>query len=88
MSKLVDKICAYVALGHYEWTHLLVHTRYRPKSRYYKRLARNHRRHHFRNEDYWMGITSNLGDRMFGTYPKDSKSVPLSDTARTLGREA
>lgn len=77
-------LCAYVALGHYEWTHLLVHTRYRPKSRYYKRLARNHRRHHYRNEEYWMGITSNLGDRIFQTYPKDSRSVPLSETARTL----
>ena len=75
---------AYVALGHYEWTHLLVHTRYRVKSRYYRRLARNHRRHHYRNEGYWMGITSNLGDRLFGTYPKDSAGVPLSDTARTL----
>lgn len=77
-------LCAYLALGHYEWTHLLVHTRYRVKSRYYRRLARNHRRHHYRNEAYWMGITSNLGDRIFGTYPQESGSVPLSDTARTL----
>ena len=77
-------LCAYLALGHYEWVHLLVHTRYRLKSRYYKRLARNHRRHHYRNEDFWLGITSNLGDRVFRTYPSDTSAVPLSDTARTL----
>ncbi|NQY55635.1 MAG: sterol desaturase family protein [Ilumatobacteraceae bacterium] len=77
-------LCAYAAFAHYEWTHLLVHTRYRPKTRYYKRLARNHRLHHFRNEGYWLGITSNLGDRVMRTYPADRSDVPLSDTARTL----
>lgn len=77
-------LCAYLAFAHYEWTHLLVHTRYRPKTRYYKRLARNHRLHHFRNERYWLGITSNLGDRVMRTYPADRSDVPLSDTARTL----
>lgn len=75
---------AYVSLAHYEWTHLLVHTRYRPKSRYYKRLAAHHRLHHYRNEHYWLGVTSNLGDRALGTLPADRSAVPLSDTARTL----
>jgi len=79
---------ALAALGllHYEWVHLLVHTRYRPRSRYYARLARNHRLHHFRNERYWLGVTSNSGDRMFRTYPTNKSDVPLSPTARTLTR--
>ncbi len=77
-------LAAFVALGHYEWTHLLVHTRYRPRTRYYRRLARNHRRHHYRNESYWLGVTSNLGDRIMRTYPADTSDIPLSDTARTL----
>lgn len=77
--------CAAVGLTHYEWVHLLVHTRYRCRSRYYKRLARNHRLHHFRNENFWLGVTSNLGDRILGTYPQRKTDVPLSDTARTLG---
>ena len=81
---LTALLLAYLALGHYEWTHLLVHTRHRPTSRYYKRLARNHRLHHFRNEHYWLGVTSNLGDRVLRTYPADKSDVPLSDTARTL----
>lgn len=82
---LTGVFLAYLSLAHYEWTHLLVHTRYRPRTRYYRRLARNHRRHHYRNERYWLGVTSNLGDRLLRTYPADAADVPLSDTARTLG---
>ena len=77
---------ATLGLAHYEWVHLLVHTRYRCRSRYYERLARNHRLHHFRNENYWLGVTTNFGDRLLGTYPAHKSDVELSDTARTLGR--
>ncbi len=76
---------AALGLAHYEWVHLMVHTRYRPRTRYYRRLARNHRLHHFRNEHYWLGVTANSGDRLLRTYPKQKTDVPLSDTARTLG---
>jgi hypothetical protein len=75
---------AAVGLAHYEWTHLLVHTSYRPRTRYYARLDRNHRRHHYRNEHYWLGVTSNLGDRIMRTLPAADDQVPRSDTARTL----
>lgn len=75
---------AYIGLAHYEWTHLLVHTSYRPKSRYYRRLARNHRLHHFRNENYWLGVTTNSGDRALRTLPRSKSDVPLSETTRTL----
>jgi len=76
--------CAAIALLHYEWVHLLVHTRYRCRTSYYRRLARNHRLHHFRNERYWLGVTTNTGDRLLRTYPAAKGDVPLSDTARTL----
>lgn len=75
---------AAVGLAHYEWVHLLVHTRYRCRSRYYARLARNHRLHHFRNEHFWLGVTTNSGDRLLRTYPSHRSDVPLSDTARSL----
>jgi hypothetical protein len=75
---------AAIGLAHYEWTHLLTHAAYRPASRYYARLARNHRWHHYRNERYWLGVTSNLGDRALRTLPADRGDVPLSYTARTL----
>ncbi|MFT4866373.1 MAG: sterol desaturase/sphingolipid hydroxylase (fatty acid hydroxylase superfamily), partial [Ilumatobacter sp.] len=74
-----------VALLHYEWVHLLVHSRYRPRSRYYSQLARNHRLHHFRNESYWLGVTIGTGDRLARTLPADRSAVPLSETARALG---
>jgi len=73
-----------LALLHYEWVHLLVHSRYRPTTRYYSRLDRNHRLHHFRNEQHWLGVTSNSGDRLFGTLPSGRSDVPLSSTVRTL----
>jgi hypothetical protein len=70
----------------YEWTHYLIHTRYRPRSRYYRSIHRAHRLHHFRNERYWFGVTINVGDHVLGTFPaKDA--VPVSPTARTLGVE-
>jgi hypothetical protein len=76
---------AAAGLIHYEWVHLMVHTRYRPRTRFYKGLARHHRLHHFRNEHYWLGVTSNTGDRLLGTLPEHKTDVPLSDTARNLG---
>jgi Fatty acid hydroxylase len=76
--------CAAIGLGHYEWVHLMVHSSYRPRTPYYRRLARNHRRHHYRNEGYWLGVTANSGDRLLGTYPKLPTDVPISGTARDL----
>jgi hypothetical protein len=72
-------------VGIYEWTHFLIHTAYRPRSRYYKSIWRNHRLHHFKNEHYWHGITNTLGDRALGTFP-DQRAVPRSETARTLAQ--
>ncbi len=81
---LTAVVMSYFLLANYEWTHLLVHTRYRPKSRYYKRLESHHRLHHYRNEHHWLGITSRVGDKALGTLPESKSDVPLSDTARTL----
>lgn len=81
---LTGYACSAASLAHYEWVHLLVHTRYRSTSRYYARLTRNHRLHHYRNENHWLGVTMNSGDRIMRTFPKDKTDVPLSETARTL----
>jgi Fatty acid hydroxylase superfamily len=72
-----------VLVGVYEWTHFLIHTAYRPRSRYYRSIWRNHRLHHFKNEHYWHGITNTVGDRALGTF-RDQGEVPRSQTARTL----
>jgi sterol desaturase/sphingolipid hydroxylase (fatty acid hydroxylase superfamily) len=76
-------IAGYVLVGVYEWTHFLIHTAYRPRSRAYRAVWRNHRLHHFKNEHYWHGITNTVADRVLGTDP-DHREVPRSHTARTL----
>ena len=77
-------ICCHLALTlHYEWVHFLVHTRVSPRSRLYQRLWKNHRRHHFKNEHYWFGVTMLAGDRLLGTAPA-FQDVPTSPTARSL----
>ncbi|TML98740.1 MAG: sterol desaturase family protein [Actinobacteria bacterium] len=76
-------VTAYVLVGAYEWTHFLIHTAHRPRSRYYRSIWRNHRLHHFKNEHYWHGITNTVSDRVLGTL-RDQREVPRSPTARTL----
>jgi sterol desaturase/sphingolipid hydroxylase (fatty acid hydroxylase superfamily) len=73
-----------VLVATYEWCHFLIHTPYRPKSRYYRNIWRSHRLHHFKNEHFWFGVSSDAADRVLGTSP-DQSSVSRSETARTLG---
>ena len=71
----------------YEWTHYLIHSRYQPKSRLYRYIWRAHRLHHYKNENYWFGVTVHAADHVLGTFPaKDA--VETSPTCRTLGAEA
>ena len=72
-----------IKLG-YEWTHYLVHSDYRPRSRWYRSVWRNHRLHHYKSEHYWFTVTtSGTADRLFGTYP-DPATVQTSPTVRSL----
>jgi hypothetical protein len=76
-------IAGYCMVFVYEWTHFLIHTAYRPRSGAYRKIWRNHRLHHFKNEHFWHGITNNVSDRLLGTNP-EAREVPKSKTARTL----
>ncbi len=67
----------------YEWSHFLPHTAYRARTKWMRDTIKFHRLHHFKHEDYWMGVSSNLGDRLLGTFP-EPRSVPASATARSL----
>lgn len=68
----------------YEWTHYLIHSDYKPKTRIYRAIWRNHRNHHFKNEHYWFTVTSSgTADRVLGTCP-DPAAVPTSPTAKNL----
>ena len=73
-----------LALFGYEWTHYLIHSDYKPRTRIYKAVWRNHRLHHYKNEHYWFSVTtSGTSDRLLGTYP-DPATVPTSPTAKNL----
>jgi hypothetical protein len=75
---------SFVMLTIYEWTHYLIHSSYRPRHAFYRRIWRAHRLHHYRNENYWFGVTTHLGDKVLRTFPERDE-VPRSTTARTLG---
>jgi Fatty acid hydroxylase superfamily len=77
-------LTGYVLVFNYEWTHFLIHTAYVPRTQLYKRVWRNHRLHHFKNEHFWHGVTNNFSDVVLGTNP-DQREVERSQTARTLG---
>ncbi len=85
----VTGIAAYTTMALvYEWTHFIVHTGYKPKSEYAKRVRKNHRLHHYRNENYWLGFIVPALDGLLGTEP-DPRSVSASKTVRDLfGLEA
>jgi fatty acid hydroxylase family protein len=82
-AAITGVLTGYALVFAYEWTHFLIHTAYRPRSRYYRAIWRNHRLHHFKNERYWHGITNTVADHALGTY-RDQRTVKRSRTARTL----
>jgi hypothetical protein len=68
----------------YEWTHYLIHSDYKPGSKWYRGVWRNHRLHHYKNEHYWFTVTTaGTADRLFGTYP-DPATVKSSKTVKAL----
>ncbi|EFC81993.1 sterol desaturase family protein [Parafrankia sp. EUN1f] len=73
-------VCLGLGALAYDWTHFLIHTSIRPSSRYYRRVWRGHRLHHYRNEGYWLGVTSPVADLVLGTAPGRDE-VPVSPTA-------
>lgn len=73
----------YFMLLTYEWTHFLIHSKYRPRRWYFRVIWRNHRNHHYRNENYWFGVTMDVGDRILRTAPARD-AVPASPTAQNV----
>jgi hypothetical protein len=68
----------------YEWVHFLVHSDYKPCTRGFRSVWRNHRLHHYKNEHYWFTVTSaGTADRLLGTCP-DAADVATSPTVRRL----
>ena len=72
----------------YEWTHYLTHTSYVPRGRYYARICRAHRLHHFKDEGFWYGFTLPFVDALLRTlFPKALLITPnLHEAAALTGQ--
>ena len=68
----------------YEWTHYVIHSDHRPRTRAYTAIWRNPRLPHYTTEPAWVSVTpSGTSDRLLGTFP-DPATVPTSPTAKDL----
>lgn len=67
----------------YEWKHYVAHRPIQPVSPWGKWMKKFHLWHHYKNENYWYGVTNPAYDLLMGTL-KDQKEVKLSETAKNL----
>jgi sterol desaturase/sphingolipid hydroxylase (fatty acid hydroxylase superfamily) len=71
----------------YEWKHYVAHRPIKPKSRFGKWVKKMHILHHYKNENFWYGVSTPFVDVIFGTL-KDEKEVEMSKTAKDLEKRA
>ncbi len=67
----------------YEWKHYIAHRPMKPKTRFGQWLKKTHILHHYKNENYWYGVSTPFVDVLFGTF-KNEKNVEMSETAKDL----
>ncbi|WP_347551331.1 sterol desaturase family protein [Pseudalkalibacillus hwajinpoensis] len=67
----------------YEWKHYVAHRPLKPKTRFGKWLNKTHTLHHYKNENYWYGVSTPFVDVLCGTF-KNEKDVEMSQTAKDL----
>ncbi|PHA03533.1 fatty acid hydroxylase [Bacillus pseudomycoides] len=70
----------------YEWKHYIAHRPMRPMTPYGRWLKKQHILHHYKNENYWFGVSNPFYDFLFKTY-REGKDVETSETARNLEGE-
>jgi len=71
----------------YEWKHYVAHRPVKPITKFGRWVKKVHILHHFKNENYWYGVSTPFADYLFGTF-KDEKEVETSSTARDLEKRA
>jgi sterol desaturase/sphingolipid hydroxylase (fatty acid hydroxylase superfamily) len=67
----------------YEWKHYVAHRPIKPITKVGRRIKKLHILHHFKNENFWYGVSTPIFDGIFGTL-KDEKEVVTSNTAKAL----
>ncbi|WP_033829717.1 sterol desaturase family protein [Bacillus andreraoultii] len=68
---------------YYEWTHYVAHRPIKPLTKIGDTIKKAHLWHHYKNENYWFGVTHMTVDKTLGTY-KNHEEVETSETARNL----
>lgn len=71
----------------YEWKHYVAHRPIKPITKFGRWVKKVHILHHFKNENYWYGVSTPFADYLFGTF-KNEKDVEISSTARDLEKRA
>lgn len=72
---------------YYEWKHYIAHRPVQPRTEMGRKIKKAHLWHHFKNENYWFGVTHTSIDKTFGTY-REQESVDKSETAKNLEKRA
>ncbi|TYS67601.1 fatty acid hydroxylase family protein [Sutcliffiella horikoshii] len=67
----------------YEWKHYVAHRPIKPRTKFGKWVKKTHILHHFKNENFWYGVSTPFVDVLFGTL-KNEKDVETSKTAKDL----
>ncbi|PGL72505.1 sterol desaturase family protein [Bacillus sp. AFS055030] len=67
----------------YEWKHYVAHKPIKPITKLGRQIKKLHILHHFKNENFWYGVSTPIFDGIFGTL-KDEKEVVTSNTAKAL----
>jgi sterol desaturase/sphingolipid hydroxylase (fatty acid hydroxylase superfamily) len=75
--------CAIISV--YELCHCVQHLPWTPSNPWLRAIKRRHLAHHFHSERGNFGITSNLWDRVFGTFYEHARDVQRSETTYNLG---
>ena len=73
-------------LLYYEFVHYIAHRPFHPKTPWGKWMKKVHIWHHYKNENYWFGVTNPGYDMLLGTF-KDQKDVEKSETAKQLDKK-
>lgn len=67
----------------YEWKHYVAHRPLKPLSKFGVWIKKTHLLHHYKNENYWFGVSNPFFDIIFGTL-KNEKTIETSKTAKNL----
>lgn len=71
----------------YEWKHYVAHRPIKPKTKFGRWVKKVHILHHYKNENFWYGVSTPFADYLFGTF-RDEKDVETSKTAKDLEKRA